>query len=838
MSRGTLTLFVALIDVVFGQPLSEAVIYRPTVVYNSSSRTVFFSLADDFSSTVNSTDSTWSFRLEDSSKTPKAYPLLPLVARDANRLWGSDFQTPPRMWSEPEGYWGIGKNTTGNELVSTRNGTNWKPGEVLLHPKGGESPAGLVICWTAPDTLILDVSCSFSLASAASTGIGYRITKRSGGIDTPVVALDNIGSHITHEFNGLVADEGDQLFFSVNDSGEPAGDLVRADIQIKGTPLDEERADVSRLCSGSIAEGSDFTFSVPTGSSKTFQWRKEGLPISGATNATYQINKVKTIDAGVYSVVIDSVVSDDATLKVTPRPPVLERFQSPVPRQQFSETFEAQEEELKTNAQMIRFAESRQRLAGDRFRPAYHFVSPESQLNDPNGLCFWQGRWHMFYQGYPPDEFPDPKEIGKRRQHWGHAVSDDLIHWRDLPYAIYPGIEKMCFSGGTVVEPDRVVAYYPGIAAGQMVATSKDPLLLNWEKLGGKPVTGPSGDSCIWKEGDTYFGLVGAGLVSSRDLMDWTSHGDIIEGNSFPLGDASACPNFVPIGTKHLFLSFSHTFGGQFLLGDYNQQSHRFKPCAHGRFNHGTVSPGGVHAPSGAADGKGGVVNILNINDGRHDDNWDQIMSLAQQLTLRPDSQLQIEPVAAVASLRETHQHVGETVLPANEEIVLDAIRGNTIELDLEIDPRLSRTVQLNVLRSANAEEQTSITFYNFDRKLSIWYDTKAVICLDGTRSSTLPDAWLRPPERCEVDYGSRDWNTAPTATTPGKPLRLRVFVDRSVVEVFVNERHYLAMRVYPGRDDSIGVSLRAQGQNAVLKKLDAWQMQSIWPEWKKHEGR
>ena len=61
------------------------------------------------------------------------------------------------------------------------------------------------------------------------------------------------------------------------------------------------------------------------------------------------------------------------------------------------------------------------------------------------------------------------------------------------------------------------------------------------------------------------------------------------------------------------------------------------------------------------------------------------------------------------------------------------------------------------------------------------------------------------------------------------EPLKLRVFVDRSVVEVFVNEKLYLAMRVYPDRKDSVGVSLRAQGQDAVLKKLDAWQMNSIW---------
>ena len=86
-----------------------------------------------------------------------------------------------------------------------------------------------------------------------------------------------------------------------------------------------------------------------------------------------------------------------------------------------------------------RMAASRKAMEDDPHRPLYHFVSPENTLNDPNGLCFWQGRWHLFYQGYPPE---DP------RPHWGHAISDDLVHWRDLPYAIYPDPEECCFSGG------------------------------------------------------------------------------------------------------------------------------------------------------------------------------------------------------------------------------------------------------------------------------------------------------------------------------------------------------------------------------------------------------
>jgi len=143
-----------------------------------------------------------------------------------------------------------------------------------------------------------------------------------------------------------------------------------------------------------------------------------------------------------------------------------------VPRFTFADTLQEQKEQLKTNPLLKRFAESRKELFKDPHHPIYHFVSPENRLNDPNGLCFWKGKWHMFYQAYPPE---DP------RQHWGHAISDDLIHWRDLPYAIYPGPEQKCFSGTTFVEENRVIAAYHGIAQGTMVAVSDDPLLLNWK---------------------------------------------------------------------------------------------------------------------------------------------------------------------------------------------------------------------------------------------------------------------------------------------------------------------------------------------------------------------
>ncbi len=480
-------------------PLASALL----AVLLSPAQAATYSLAGDFSYTQNCADSTWSYRLDDRANDPPAFPLLTLNSRNANEIWGSDFPTAPRMWSAESGYWGIGKNLTGKEQFSSRNNARWSSGEVLLHPKAGASPSGLVVCWTAPDDMVIDVHYTFGSASPQSNGIGYEIIKRRSAVDTKMVTLENIGKSLANDLNGIAVGKGDQLFFRFNTFGDPGGDIARAEIRINGRESAATSAPALQPSGCVVTEGSDFTFTAARAGSGPLQWHKDGRPIPGATSAHYRIRNVKKTDAGRYSMRLASRSSEIAILKVSPRP---EPYASPVPRQVFSETLAEQEEELKTNELMLRFAASRLRHAADPYRPTYHFVSPESRLNDGNGLCFWQGRWHLFYQAYPPDEFPDVKDTYKRRQHWGHAVSDDLVHWRDLPYAIYPGIERMCFSGGTLVEPDRVVAYYPGIGATQMLATSSDPLLLNWRQV--RIATSHMGDGDIWKQGDRYIGLI------------------------------------------------------------------------------------------------------------------------------------------------------------------------------------------------------------------------------------------------------------------------------------------------------------------------------------------
>jgi beta-fructofuranosidase len=531
---------------------------------------------------------------------------------------------------------------------------------------------------------------------------------------------------------------------------------------------------------------------------------------------------------------------------------------SPVPKYTFSKTLPEQEEELKANSLLQRFADARKRQAKDRYRPIYHYVNPESTLNDPNGLCFWNGNWHMFYQAYPPED---------RRQHWGHVFSKDLIHWKDLPYAIYPGPERAVFSGSTLVDENRVIAMYHGTEVGNMVAVSDDPLLLNWKKVTGKaviPLRSSTGfplpysvfDPSIWKKNGVYYSLsagrapkgpggrqIGVGyLFRSKDLENWEYLHEFVENDRFTLiGDDYACPYFWPIGDRYIMPFFSHMSGGQYLLGDYDTTRNKFVVSHGGKFNFGPASPSGVHAPSATPDGKGGVIIIFNMNPGKPTGEWNQIMTLPRRLTLIGIDNVMQEPAGDIESLRYSKQEVKPMVLPANKEIVLQNIKGDAMEINLEIDPKDAPMLELNILRSPGKEEFTRISFMK-ERGMSAGrnYRFGEVAALQSERPIT-PANPSTPPMReslitIETSYSSlhpdvrpRGAETGSLALKNNESLKLRVFIDKSVVEVFVNGRQALAVRVYPSRKDAVGVSLRSQGQDSELKLLEAWQMKSIY---------
>ncbi|WP_353197146.1 glycoside hydrolase family 32 protein [Parapedobacter defluvii] len=514
---------------------------------------------------------------------------------------------------------------------------------------------------------------------------------------------------------------------------------------------------------------------------------------------------------------------------------------SKVPQFTFSGDKDQQLEQLRTNPLLARFKASRSAQAINKHRPSFHFTSPEGRLNDPNGLCYWQGKWHLFYQAYPPE---DP------RQHWGHAVSDDLLNWTDLPYAIYPNPEEKVYSGTTWVEENRVIAMYHGVGAGTMVATSEDPLLLNWDKVTGQaviPIPKPGEklpynvfDPNIWKKGDYYYTIlagtrpIGPGgknlranfLFRSEDLAHWEYLHPFVENDSYGLvGDDGACPYFWPIGNegKYILLHFSHKSGGKYLLGDYDKTNDKFIVTDGGNFNHGPVSNGGVHAPSAFPDGKGGVVCIFNTNSGRpiNPGNFTEMMTLPLHLSLDDRGKLAISTAADMSLLRGERQHIPSTPLPANREIQLRGLEGSTKELNLTIDMKKSTFVEIDVLASPDKQEYTRIMFYKDggypNREYPGGKGRYSAIAIDNSRSSISGEVRPRVTETANV------W------IEPGELLNLRIFIDKSIVEVFVNDKQYVALRAYPERDDSSNVTIRSNGNDAVLTSAEAWDLKTIY---------
>ena len=504
------------------------------------------------------------------------------------------------------------------------------------------------------------------------------------------------------------------------------------------------------------------------------------------------------------------------------------------------ESLDAQFRALKDDATVLKYTASRARLAVDPARPLYHFSPPENYMNDPNGICQWGGMYHLFYQ-FRPD--------GIDNVHWGHAVSEDLVHWKDLPLALYPDQEKDCFSGQTLVEDDRVIATYHGTGAGNSIATATDPLLLNWEKHPSNPVipmvdVDDGGrpyrvfDPCIWKEADGYYALSGVfqdgersidckgvdHLFRTQDLENWDYVGKLVENDyRTEPGEDYAVPNFWPIGNdKHMLLFFSHKRGGQYFVGDYDDDTHRFSPDYHGRMNYGPLSVGSLHAPSATIDDSGRYLSIFNVKESRETRGWDNVMTVPRVLSLADDDSLLIAPVPELEGLRFNKKSVDEANIPANQDIVLPGIAGSAIEILAVIDPNDAREVGLNVLRSPDATELTRISF--FHRANARWGTPQLQI--DGSQSSTGIDALGRPPEIGPLDIPD------------GEYLRLRIFIDRSIVEVFANGIQCLTLRAYPESPASTGVSVFAKGNSATLKSLDCWQMRSVWPELESRQGR
>ena len=183
-------------------------------------------------------------------------------------------------------------------------------------------------------------------------------------------------------------------------------------------------------------------------------------------------------------------------------------------------------------------------------------------------------------------------------------------------------------------------------------------------------------------------------------------------------------------------------------------------------------------------------------------------MSLPRVLNLKDDDTLGIEPWPQLELLRRDHHHFSEVKVKSGAFVPLQGVGGVCLEIVAVIDRGDSHEVGVNLLRSPGGEEETRITYHA----------SRDSLTLDVASASQSPQAV------------GQDEQTGPLKLAEEEPLELRIFVDRSVVEVFANGCQCLTKRVYPVRPDSRGIGLCARGGDVTARSVDVWRMSAIWP--------
>ena len=469
----------------------------------------------------------------------------------------------------------------------------------------------------------------------------------------------------------------------------------------------------------------------------------------------------------------------------------------------------------------------RSAFASDWQRPTYHFLPPAGWMNDPNGVIQWNGRYHLFYQHNPLEAKWGPP-------HWGHAVSQDLVHWQDQPPAIWPDMPPVddggCWSGCMVNDNGTPTMVYTGVATNPQGEQSTclafgDKDLITWQKYPQNPVLkrpqniaitqNAYRDPYVWRENDMWYQVTGtsvadrgqAVLYTSHDLKTWQYQHllipETIRDGLSDEGHTWECPNFFALGDKHvLIVSISGeclTYPVAF-IGTY--KNNHFYPESMQRVDWGYHC---FYAPLTTQDEQGrrlmwGWLQEQRSEQSQLSTGWSGVMSLPRVLTLK-NGQLHSEPAQELKNLRQQPTQISNHTITTGHH-KLNTPKTNALELLVTL--RLEGATEAGVVLAFDEDTQEGLyVLYNRERQVL------SLIPRSDTRETGL---WSQPYEYpLELE---------------GACLTLRLFLDGSVAEVFAQGTG-LSGRYY-ARENQTAVALYADGQMTV-ETLEMWPLSSIW---------
>ncbi|USS90367.1 glycoside hydrolase family 32 protein [Fructilactobacillus carniphilus] len=425
-------------------------------------------------------------------------------------------------------------------------------------------------------------------------------------------------------------------------------------------------------------------------------------------------------------------------------------------------------------------------VTNDRFRLHYHLMPPQGWMNDPNGFVYFQGYYHLFYQYHPYGVEWGP-------MHWGHARSQDLLHWETLPPALAPDSEadeSGCFSGSAIVKDNRLFLVYTGhhvpdeskpddFWQTQNVAVSDDGI--HFYKLATNPVieTPPADNSQhfrdpkVFERDGQYYLVLGSQLATtqtgrallyqSTNLVDWEYQGVITAASTASeSGFMWECPDFFRLNGQDVLLLSPQGIAatekenlnlyqtsylvGQFDFQTLDYQHGNLQELDHGHDFYATQT---MLAP----DGRRIVVGWMDMWEAEFPeqaDGWAGAMTLPRELTWCA-GQLCMLPVAEVTQLR-------------TQQVIDEEWHGT--ERNLAVPDAQHLELHLQTKLASWPVSQLTLQFQAGDQRLQITYH-KAQHEVVVTRAGQDAQRFAQVRPQAELD--------------------LQIWTDTSSVEIFVN---------------------------------------------------
>lgn len=458
-------------------------------------------------------------------------------------------------------------------------------------------------------------------------------------------------------------------------------------------------------------------------------------------------------------------------------------------------------------------------------RQKYHFMAQTGWLNDPNGLIYFRGKYHFFFQHNPYNGFWGS-------MHWGHAVSDDMLHWEYLPLALAPSEpyddhpKGGCFSGSAIEHDGKLFLMFTGTTnegkgfeQTQCIAYSEDGI--HFEKYGGNPVlTAPKGiskaqfrDPKVWKHGDMYYMVCGAScdnkgqalLYQSEDMLHWMYKNVLAESRG-EWGYMWECPDFYSMNGKYV-LTFSPMGAGEhtsvYLTGDFDYETGKFCHHVTGEIDWGFD----YYAPQSflTPDGRRIMVGWSNEWEWMplwkdwgptYKEGWCGSFNIPREVRMMADGSLQFLPIKEVETLRENPERIDKLVV-TEREMELAAGDGVCFELKFRIDLCSTEADSLEIdLRCG--EGSRTVCLFDFRR---------AQMSVDRNKA----DGWSEGISRSVLYLKGK------------KELDVHILSDTSSIEIFADGYQNTHSNNIFASVTQNRIKIRAIGGSVVIREYEAY---------------